>query len=244
MSTAETAQAAASATYRHWFECLKLSRVYREHCRSPETLTVKAKQVYEVFGRIRRNLEFDQWWQRRGRRVLAESGDYGSVILIDQPMQFTLDRNSFILQIPKKMSAKSVAKKVKEQLRVYYDENPVDPRQNTTTIPLHKSRVKMSTVEFSLKIWRLAHTEMADRYLYEIGEKAGVSPIHATERNDSHDEKKIKHALMSISVSRYIRQAELLMANAADGKFPCFDRNPKAQSRLRARRSALITDDI
>jgi hypothetical protein len=162
--------------------------------------------------------------------------------LVDTPFPLKSDPNTFLLQIPKEMSAKTATKKIKAQLQAYYQEHRVDARQNSTAaLTLYKSRVKMSTVERSLEIWSTAHNEMAYNYLYEVGNKLKVSYSHMPNDRDDDETASNKKELMSIAVSRYIRQAELLMANAAEGKFPCLDRNDKAQSRLKARRDSVMS---
>jgi hypothetical protein len=244
LTSAEVAQKAASNEYRWWFECLRLSRVYKENCRNPVDLVGKALEVYTVFGRIRTHTTFEQWWQRRGRRVFAEVQDLRKVVLIDTRSTVQPDPRTFLLQIPKETSATTVKQHIRKLLRDYYELQPVNARENTTAIPLHNSRIKMRTVKRSLQIWDMAINQMPFAYLYEVGNQLEVSPEYVTKNNDRSATAREYRGFMSIAVSRYIRQAELLMANAAEGKFPSFDRNPKAQSRLRARRSALITDDI
>ena len=245
MDAETVATYAADSPYRWWFECLKASHVYRENCRNPEALTGKAKKVYEVFGKIRPALTFDIWWKRHGRKFFAELQGYRQVLLIDTPMFIKPDPRTYLLQIPKEMSARSVVRQVKAELKTYYGQNRIDPRQNSTAaLKLHGSRVKMDTVERSLEIWGVAHNEMAGHYLYELGEKLKVSYVQMPVDGDDYMTQKDKRGKMSIAVSRYIRQAELLMANAAEGKFPCLDANPRAQSRLTARRSALLDGQI
>ena len=242
MDATTLAASAMGSRYRWWFECLKLSAVYRENCRAPNALTNEEQKVYEVFGRIRANSTFALWWKRRGSKAFAELTEFRQVLLVDTPFPLKSDPNTFLLQIPKEMSAKTATKKIKAQLQAYYQEHRVDARQNSTAaLTLYKSRVKMSTVERSLEIWSTAHNEMAYNYLYEVGNKLKVSYSHMPNDRDDDETASNKKELMSIAVSRYIRQAELLMANAAEGKFPCLDRNDKAQSRLKARRDSVMS---
>ena len=61
------------------------------------------------------------------------------------------------------------------------------------------------------------------RQLWAIGETVRTSPSAMLQRGDDKLDMTVKHNIMSVAVSRYVKQARAIIANTALGQFPNSD---------------------
>jgi hypothetical protein len=73
-----------------------------------------------------------------------------------------------------------------------------------------------------MKVYELRQAE-PDLTLAQIGQKLKLNLSAMPKRGDDPSTLEIKRNSMSAAVSRYLRKANAIIKNTANGKFPCTD---------------------
>ena len=61
------------------------------------------------------------------------------------------------------------------------------------------------------------------KLIWAVGENIKLVPTAMPHKWDNHYDKRKKHATMTMTVSRYVKQARAIIANTARGEFPNSD---------------------
>jgi len=96
--------------------------------------------------------------------------------------------------------------------------------QSTARYPLHRN-----FTQHSLKLMLMAYDAVTENQslpkeqklkLWQIGESLKLVPTAMPHKWDNHYDVRKKHATMTMTVSRYIKQARAIIQNTARGEFP------------------------
>ena len=208
-----------------WFECLKLSKEYKECCEQ------KGKgefaETYIKFGNIFECLHFDVWWRKVGRYLFIEDKPLKKVRVISEDKEFNrlkLDQDKLIIEIPLTIRKQTVMRQIGKELKKAYENREIDIlKESTAKVKFEKSKMQMSTAQLLLDIVRLRNKH--PKYpLAKIGQLAGIELdlfARTTKELDlAVSDEDYENRRMTIAVSRYSAQANKLIHDAVRGKFP------------------------
>jgi len=203
-----------------WFRCLQASDDYLACCRSDGEGTLA--EIYADFGNVEMN--FGSWWLRRGRKLFAEEVPLRDVHQIadeDALDQLRIREDRLIVEIPLQMRKITVIRKINKLLKQAHGTKPVDIwAESSARRQRIKSKVRMTTVELLLKLHSLRQ-RYTDMTLHELGKRAGVElDLMARTTEGETITEAMEKRRMTIAVSRYLKQAQHLIDNAALGIFP------------------------
>lgn len=217
----ELRQARKSPAY-WWFKCLEASDEYRSCCELDGF--GKLSVTYSKFGNIFNHPHFDAWWLKQGRFLFIQQ-ELKKVKAFDSEMfrRTNTDSDTLVLEIPLTLRKQTIMRQIGKELKKAYEGRVVDIQKNSTAkVKFEKSKIRMTTVELLLKIHRLRKKHL-DLSLNELGIKAGIQLdlfARITNSEDMDDSEYERTRRMTIAVSRYLKQARLLIDNAANGVFP------------------------
>ena len=204
-----------------WFRCLQASDDYLACCRAEGT--GKLSEMYADFGNVD-GVSFSTWWIKRGRKLFAEEApprDVHQIADEDALNKLRIRDDRIIVEIPLQMRKITVIRKINKLLKQAHGTKPVDIwAESSARRQRIKSKVRMTTVELLLKLHSLRQ-RYPDMTLHELGKRAGVEldlMARTTEGETITDA--MEKRRMTIAVSRYLKQAQHLIDNAALGIFP------------------------
>ncbi len=205
-----------------WFECLRASKKYKECCQNAGL--GQLAETFNKFGDVFGYPHFDVWWKRHGRFLFIQS-ERKKVKLLEERDLRRLDMNmeKLILEVPLTLRKQTVMRQIGLLLKDAYLGREIDIQKNSSAqIKFEKSKIRMTTVETLLKLHKLRY-RYPEMSLNEIGLRAGIElDLHArlTKLEDMDESEYEKVRRMTIAVSRYLKQARCLIANAEKGIFP------------------------
>lgn len=217
----ELRQARKSPAY-WWFKCLEASDEYRNCCGLDGFRSLA--ETYSKFGNIFSYPHFDSWWLKHGRFLFIQQEPRKVKVFDDGTFKkANTNSDTLVLEIPLTLRKQTVMRQISKELKKAYEGRVVDIQKSSTAkVKFEKSKIRMTTVELLLKIHRL-RKKHPDLSLNELGIKAGIQLdlfARITNSEDMDDSEYEKTRRMTIAVSRYLKQARLLIDNAANGVFP------------------------
>ena len=221
-SNPEREIAAARKTWIYWwYMTLRASDEYRYCCENGGR--GKLASIYTDFGDIPK-LPFSMWYMKHGRKIFGESKPFKKVQSVEtnrQLEELRLKQDGLILQIPLSVRKQTVMRQIGRFLKEAYEGRDIDIwKQSTARRQIVKSKIRMSTVETLLKVHELRNKHLAAS-LNEIGAMARIDPDILKRDTSGQDlDDSLVRRRMTIAVSRYLKQAKLLIANAERGIFP------------------------
>jgi hypothetical protein len=216
----ELAKARNSHIY-WWFKCLQASEEYLACCRAEGR--GKLSDIYSDFGNVD-GIMFPSWWMKQGRKLFAEEEPLQNVRKIsdiDVLAKLNLRDDRLIIEVPLRLRKITAIRQINKLLKEAHGDQPIDIwKVSSARRQRIKSKIRMSTVELLLKLnlLRQRHPELK---LYELGKRAGVElDLMARTIDFENISDEMEKRRMTIAVSRYLKQAEHLIDNAAKGIFP------------------------
>ena len=204
-----------------WFRCLQASDDYLACCRDGGA--GRLADMYADFGNVD-GVNFASWWMKIGRRLFAEEQPLREVRQIaseDDLGKLRIRDNRLILEVPLKIRKITAIRQINKLLKAVHADQNVDIwAASSARRQRIKTKVRMATVELLLKLHSLRKRH-PDNTLYELGKRAGVELdlLARTTEGEAITEAMEKRR-MTIAVSRYLKQAQHLIDNAAKGIFP------------------------
>lgn len=208
-----------------WFQCLKLSREYKDCCE--QNGKGELAETYSKFGNVFDYPHFDIWWRKVGRSLFIEEKPLKKVRVIEDEKSLDkvrIDNDKLIIEIPLTVRKQTVMRQIGKELKKLYENREIDIlKQSTAKVKLEKSKMQMTTAQLLLDIIRLRN-----RYpkysLAKIGQLAGVELDLFARTTKAIDlavgDEDYENRRMTIAVSRYTAQANKLIHDAVRGKFP------------------------
>lgn len=205
-----------SSVYYLWFEFLKRS--------DPKDWS---KKVRDDFGDIL-NVEFMDWWEEKGRYLFYTRPEIAVLgVSSAESAQEAIKNGWLVVRIDKRLPKQLIM----EQLKRYID-NRVDSKVGSRKFKAEKgadyivaSKVDTNALINTLAVYDLAQKEPSLlrwkieerlRLIDKTTNKAGA----LWKMGNTPKELAAKKKVQTATVSRYLRQANELIANVAKGKFP------------------------
>lgn len=214
-------RAARNTPIYWWYQCLRASDEYRICCE--QSGNGPLLPTYLDFGDVFKD-EFSMWYMKRGRKIFAETKPFKKVIAFENRRELEeiqAKPDSLVLQIPLNVRKQTVMRQIGRILKKSYEGREIDIwAQSTAKRQVIKSRVKMKTVEILLKVHEIRNANLTATN-YQIGLMAGIElDILARDTSGMVYDDALERRRMTFAVSRYLKQAKQLIANAERGIFP------------------------
>ncbi len=204
--------------YRLWFRYLQLAK-QNELAKVQNALKRRAK-TYERWGDIT-NVEFDDWWEENHQLFEDES-----VVRRLGPEESRADSQSLVVEIPLRRSHTAL---MREVAVILSEELAKQPRQGSKSRKSPTSEFKLTAgSEPKLKSLRLALEAYTIRLQSGLRGKRLLNVVENHYKNRKRDKDvpeildpgkgSIESRLKTLN--RYLRKAEKIVLNVANGEFP------------------------
>lgn len=226
---------AAESPYRWWFETLRCSKDYWWVCKQRgKTLDPSLQNVWKAFGDVFQ-MEFDEWWIRKGYALFQEQVAPPRVELVNDMTVREHLRNPKrqLLSIPLDISKQTLRRQLYELLM---ELGPQEIRKGDAPFKLLKIKgVRVKVLESAVRVWHMRFKldyEMLHRSsfldaqklsLYDIGAELNISPQHKRKPGEPMTARILKERVMRVAVIRMTKRADALIANAEIGRFPSYE---------------------
>lgn len=218
--TKNNPKSGANSVYYYWWAFLKRNRDYVACCEAGGTGKLAA--LYADFGDVRGD-DFKAWWTENGRgvRLFAEPPSANVEVLTTGVV--TPDASEFLtLALPKNLPKRYLLRRVRELL-AKAENHPGARGKQHARMSKAKYQVKgqpnIAGLALMLKVYdfRMANPNLK---LWEVGDQLPRFMVgHKMAPKDTHAEVVAKRNVLSASVARYIRKAEVMIANTSAGEF-------------------------
>lgn len=203
-----------------WYECLRASDEYRLCCQSKGKGELAG--LYQDFGDVFEG-SFAQWWMKQGRKIFAERKPLKKVRHLEERRELDglrIREDRMLIEIPLTMRKQTVMRQIGKLLKVAYQDKEIDIwEQSSAKRQIIKSKVRMTTVELLLKVLKVRNENLTLTN-FELGKKLGIELDLLARNKDEVFSDELERRRMTVAVSRYLRQAKNLIANAERGIFP------------------------
>ena len=229
---------ALRSPYYWWWAFLRLSKDFWWVCQRRGAVDdLRLKGMYRDFGNVY-ELTFEEWFLRRGKRLLSEQLALPSVRKLS-PANLELSRplgQHLILEIPLNMTEKSIISQVRKQLR-NHPEREVE-RISTAKRKLAKLiGIRQDVIESAYAVWKLHYESRDGRVVEKVGQAHGTKSLYQIGKElrlvrsclpvatDNQERAAKRVNGMKVAVSRMLTRAKNLIDNAAIGVFPSIQPN-------------------
>jgi len=218
--------------YYWWWAYLKRNNEYLDCCEKKGVGSLAT--LYADFGDVRSN-EFAEWWGRseqRGARLFAEKPVELRLKMLASPADWISDwqNNSDVMVVAVNMTIG------RRKLQSYFSHLLEDEHkgrrgriafgtvQSTALYPLYRNftisslKLGIDTYDAWIRNQQLPTTERLP--LWAVGECIGLVKNAMPQRGDTKYITADKHNVMTVAVSRYVKQAKAIITNTSLGLFP------------------------
>jgi hypothetical protein len=196
------------------------------------------EKTYHAVGDVRK-ISFQTWWRQRGKDILGVGGVQGVRVIRKPPSSkrqikgenhLATDPPSpsdLVIVVPTELKYADALAQVKEALVAHRSEFSAGRTSQVTdhALAISKDRIHEEKLMKGLILVQL-RAEHPDEPLWKIGTQARISDAYADELRPAKNEKKsivmneYEKNIMTKLTSRAIKNHELIIENAARGKFP------------------------
>ena len=217
--------------YYWWWAYLRRNDDYLKCCARGGT--GKLARLYKDFGDVRDD-DFAAWWGgsvQRGSYLFAEQLSTDLMVEVKDWAHFSEIKeagNFVLLAFNLDIGRRKLQKKLADFLEKHHTGRrgrvALGRVKSTARYPLyrnysqHNLRVMLETYDAWYVNQQLPKSERLT--LWEIGESIKLVPSAMTRKSDTQAERTNKRNVMTMAVSRYVRQAKRIIANTAKGQFP------------------------
>ena len=217
--------------YYWWWAYLRRNEDYLACCEAGGKGKLAA--LYADFGDVRSD-DFPAWWggsEQRGRKLFAEQTSTALVAEIKDVVEWEQMKATghfvllaFNMDIGRRKLQAKLAQFLAEHHTGKRGRRALGSVKSTASYPLyrnysqHNLRVMLETYDAWYANQQLPKEERL--YLWEIGESLKLVFDAMTRKTDTQAERTSKRNVMTMTVSRYVRQAKRIIANTAKGQFP------------------------
>lgn len=224
---------ARKSPYFLWWSCLRRSKDYWWVCQRKgiaDDLTLR--KMYSDFGDVY-SMPFEQWWDRKGIHLFAETIDRPDVRVL-QPPNLVLSRDTrsyLLLEIPLNLTERTIIKKIREKLREHPDRQV--SRESTSLRKLTKYiGLKMDVLLVAMQVWQKNYKSRNTARIHKIGQVQGTKSLYQIGKElrlvttcmpvitDSKERAAKRVNGMKVATSRMLSRANNLIDNAVVGVFP------------------------
>jgi hypothetical protein len=217
--------------YYWWWAYLRRNEDYLACCEAGGE--GELAKLYEDFGDVRDD-DFAAWWggsTQRGRYLFAERTSTNIMVEIKDAAEWEnlKDTGNFVLlafkmDVGRRKLQGALAKFLEDRHDGKRGRRAMGKGNSFARYPLHRNfsqhnlRVMLETYDAWYANQQLPKSEQL--YLWQIGESIKLVPTAMTRKSDTQAERTNKRNVMTMAVSRYVRQAKRIIANSAKGEFP------------------------
>jgi len=215
--------------YYWWWQYLRRNSDYMACCERGGKGALAS--LYKDFGDVRSD-NFRSWWgapNNKGDYLFAEQPISISVQKIDAAESASVMGSDVMvvavnLQLGRRHLQKKFADLLQREHKGKRGRKSLQTAQSTARYPLHRN-----FTQHSLKLMLMAYDAVTENQslpkeqklkLWQIGESLKLVPTAMPHKWDNHYDVRKKHATMTMTVSRYIKQARAIIQNTARGEFP------------------------
>lgn len=220
--------------YYWWWAYLRRNEHYLACCEAGGRAELAG--LYEDFDDVRSD-DFAAWWgggAQRGRKlfaeqdgvpVMAEIMDKHNWEKLKPTGQFVL--LAFNMDVGRRKLQAKLAKFLEQHHTGKRGRRALGSTDSTALYPLHRNysqhnlRVMLETYDAWYANQQLDKSQQLT--LWQVGESIRLVPTAMTLKKDTQAERTNKRNVMTMAVSRYVRQAKRIIANTAKGQFPNSD---------------------
>ena len=197
------------SVYYLWFEYLRRNEKYKAYCETKEGVDTKTvEKLYKDFGDIY-NIEFKEWWNKRGAELFCEQVDLQRVEEISNVEEFRKHKsdNVLTLAIPLNKPKVWVENQIKTKLNGKRDKLGAKSRMGVSTAkyPIHTT-ADIKALKRALEVWDL----------YIEGNRSLVQCAHILKIESKSDSDESRRNM----AFRLNKTAKQMIQNVGKGKFP------------------------
>ncbi len=211
------------SVYYYWWAFLRWNEAYLDCCENVGTGPMAA--LYADFGDVR-DKSFWEWWISGGRLLFCEPPDE-QIINCILPSHAPTDDNRVLLSIPITGDIDRTMAEIRKRIRPAFVRERKERQKAGISLKGHsraKYQVHKTPVPEALytrfKVWK-AFRENPHASHFAIGDEAGI-----VERLDNPEKSADLINVVGATVGRYLRDAESLIYNVGEGRFPDTTRPP------------------
>ena len=217
--------------YYWWWAYLRRNDDYLKCCEAGGK--GKLSKLYEDFGDVRSD-DFAAWWGgklQRGSYLFAEQVSTDLMVEVRDLAQWAEIKgasNFVVLAFNLDIGRRKLQKKLADFLEKHHTGRrgrvALGSVRSTARYPLyrnysqHNLRVMLETYDAWHANQQLPKSEQLT--LWQIGESIKLVPTAMTRKSDTQAERTNKRNVMTMAVSRYVREAKRIIANTTKGQFP------------------------
>lgn len=216
--------------YYWWWAYLRRNEPYIACCEKGGKGELAA--LYADFGDIRSD-DFRSWWgapNNKGDYLFAEEPIELSVQKIDAAAAASnrWGNNVLMVAVNMNLGRRHLQKKFAEVLAAEHKGKRGRPSlqsaDSTARYPLHRNftqhSLKVMLDVYDAVVANETLPKEQRKTLWEVGESLKLVPTAMPQKCDNAYDTRKKHATMTMTVSRYVKQARAIIANTAKGEFP------------------------
>lgn len=215
--------------YYWWWQYLRRNADYMACCERGGI--GRLSKLYKDFGDVRSD-NFRAWWgapSNKGDCLFAEQPISISVQKIDAAQTaVVMGSDMMLVAVNLQLGRRHLQKKFADLLQREHNgkrgRKSLQTAVSTARYPLHRNFTQHSLKQMLVTYDAVAANQLLPTEqqlkLWQVGESLRLVPTAMPHKWDNHYDKRKKHATMTMTVSRYVKQARAIIANTARGEFP------------------------
>lgn len=192
-------------------------------------------ELYAQFGDVRSD-DFRSWW--------GAPNNYGDYLFAEQPLELNVQKidtaqdlnkrwgcNVLYVAVNLDLGRRHLQQKFADLLQTQHKgkrgRKSLQTAASTARYPLHRNfsqhSLKVMLAVYDAVVANDTLPKPQRKSLWAIGESLKLVPNAMPHKWDNDYDIRKKHATMTMTVSRYVKQARVIIANTANGQFPNSD---------------------
>jgi hypothetical protein len=209
--------------YYQWFQYLRRNEDYRKTCESNGI--GPCARLYEDFGDVY-TTDFKTWWTANGARLFGEPPVTSIAVFAGGQIDPKVNegRPVMLLSVPLDLPQSYLIKRFREILSKHHD-GQRGKRHNAASRAMYPTggRIDIEFLKKALAVWD-GKKASPDKQLWLLANELNLVPTSAlkpSEYNVRGDgEVTDKKSVLAVTASRYLKKAQKMIDNTAQGKFP------------------------
>ena len=247
---------AVRSPYVWWWRYLRMSKNYWWVCRRRGAVgDERLRMMYRDFGDVYAS-SFQEWWQQRGALLFMERQAFARVRALDaKDLRLSREQEDhLLLELPVFMTEQTILKQVRELLR-NHERRHVERRSTAKRKLAKYVGLKQDVIEIARQVWQISYEArdmnieyqmgkpQGNKSLYQIGKELRLVASCMPQTGDTIERTRKRVNGMKVAVTRMLRRADNLIANAEIGIFPSVT-PPKEPIRLRQAQQLKLDESV
>jgi hypothetical protein len=224
---------ALRSPYIWWWRYLRMSKNYWWVCQRRGAVgDERLRSMYRDFGDVYGS-SFQDWWLRRGVNLFMEQKALARVRALDaNDLRLSREQEDhLLLELPVFMTEQTILKQVRELLR-NHERRHVERRSSAKRALAKYVGLKQDVIEIARQVWQTSYEAQdpnieyqmgkpqGNKSLYQIGKELRLVASCMPQTGDTIERTRKRVNGMKVAVTRMLRRADNLIANAETGVFP------------------------